>query len=70
MPWLSWLVDGLLPLGLGLNPTPSLVGFVVEEVVLVQVFMVVLQILPVSVIPPMLHTHSLVYHQCCIIFSS
>jgi len=70
MPRLSWLVAGLSPQWFGLNPRPDHVGFVVDKVALGQVFMGVMQILPICVIPPMLHTHSVVYHQCCIIFSS
>jgi hypothetical protein len=70
MPWLIWLVAGLSLQWFGLNPRTDHVGFVVDEVALRQVFMGVQQILPFCVIPSMLHTHSVVYHQCCIIFSS
>lgn len=70
MPWLSWLVAWLSLQWFGLNPKPDHVGFVVEEVALGKVFLRVLQILPACVILPMLHTHSVVYHQCCIIFCS
>jgi hypothetical protein len=34
------------------------------------VFLPVLQFSPVSIIPPMLHTHSLIYHRRCIMFLS
>jgi len=37
---------------------------------LYNVFLPVLQFSPVSIIPPMLHTHSFIYHPRCIMFSS
>jgi len=37
---------------------------------LYNVFLPVLQFSPVSIIPPLLHTHSFIYHQRCIIFFS
>ena len=37
---------------------------------LYDVFLPVLQVSPVSIIPPMLHTHSVIYHRCCIMFYS
>jgi len=37
---------------------------------LYNVFLPVLQFSPVSIIPPLLHTHSLTYHPRCIIFFS
>jgi hypothetical protein len=67
---LSYLVAGLSLRWFGLNPRPDHVGFVVDGVTLGQVFSRVLWILPIFVIPPMLHTHSVVCHQCCIMFSS
>jgi hypothetical protein len=33
-------------------------------------FLPVLQFSPVSIIPPMLHTHLFIYHRCCIMFLS
>ena len=46
------------------------IGFVVNKVQLGQVFLPVLQFSPVSIIPPMLHTHSSIYHPRCIMFFS
>ena len=66
---LSCLVAGLSQQWFGLNPRPDHVGLVVDDVALGQVFSRVLWILSIFVIPPMLHTHSVVCHQCCIIFS-
>jgi hypothetical protein len=40
--------------------------FVVNEVSMREVFLPVLQLSPVSIIPPMLHTHSFIYHWHCI----
>jgi len=37
---------------------------------LYNVFLPVLQFSPVSIIPPLLHTHSFIYHPRCIIFFS
>ena len=37
---------------------------------LYDIFLPVLQFYPVSIIPPMLHTHSLIYHPRCIMFFS
>jgi len=39
-------------------------------VALGQVFLPVFQFSPVSIIPPMLHTHSFIYHRRCIMFFS
>jgi hypothetical protein len=46
------------------------VGFVVDKVALGQVFLQVLRFSSVIIIPPMLHTHSFIYHQRCIMFLS
>jgi len=40
------------------SPRPVYVGFVVEKVALAQGFLQVLLFLPITTIPPMLHTHS------------
>src|SRR5215470_11311622 len=37
---------------------------------LYNVFLPVLQFSPVSIIPPLLHTHSFIYHRLCIMFFS
>jgi len=37
---------------------------------LYNVFLPVLQFFPVSIIPPLLHTHSFIYHSRCIMFFS
>ena len=49
---------------------PVRVMCVVEEVSFVQVFLPVLQFSPVSIIPPLLHTHPSIYHPHCIMFFS
>ena len=41
------------------------VGFVVDNAALEKIILRVLYISPVSTIPPMLHTHSLVYNRRC-----
>ena len=56
-------VVGLWPWRTGFSPKPIHVGFVVNTVVLGQVFLPVPQRSPVSVIPPTLHTHSFAYHR-------
>ena len=58
--WLRQLVAGLLLRRPGLNPKPFHVRVVVDKVALGQAFVRVLQFPPVRIIPPMLHTHSLI----------
>jgi branched-subunit amino acid transport protein len=43
---------------------------VVQRVTMVKVLLRVLQFSPVSIIPPLLHTHSYIYHPRCIMFFS
>lgn len=45
------------------------VGSVVDTVAVVHVFLQVLKLSPVSIIMPMLYTHSFSYHQCHISFA-
>jgi len=45
-------------------------SFIILPPTLYNVFLPVLQFSPVSIIPPMLHTHSLFYHPHCIMFFS
>jgi hypothetical protein len=63
--------DGQLPAchcrGPGSIPGQSHLGFVVDKVALGWVFLPALQFSPVSIIPPLLHTHSFIYHPYCII---
>jgi len=42
------------------NPRPRHVGFVMNKVLLGQVFLQVLEVLPFSTIPPMFHKHSFI----------
>jgi len=51
-----------------LNPRQVHVEFVVDKVAVRQVFLSVVHIPPVTVIPPVLHTHSFIYQRCNIIF--
>ena len=44
--------------------------FVAHKVTLGQLFLQPLQFSPVSTIPPLLHTHSSIYHPHCIMFLS
>jgi len=39
-------------------PRPVCVGFVVDRVALGQVFLLVVQFYPISIVPPLLHAHS------------
>jgi hypothetical protein len=57
LPWLRRLVAGLSPRRPGFDPRSVHMGFVVDKVALGLVFLPVLQFSPVSIIPPMLHTH-------------
>ena len=45
-------------------------SFIHQPPTLSNVFLPVLQISPVSIIPPLLHTHPLIYHPHCIMFFS
>ena len=67
---LGWLVAGLLCQEPGFEGGPSRLGFEKDKVVLRQVFLSVLQFSPVSIIPPLLHIHSFIYHRHCIMFFS
>ena len=42
-------------------------GFVADKVALGQVSVAVLRFFPITIIPPLLHTHSFMYHRRCII---
>jgi hypothetical protein len=46
----------------GFNARPVCLGFVLDKAALEWVFLPILQISPVSIIPPMLHPHSLICH--------
>jgi len=55
---------GLSPQRPGFNPGPVYVGFVVNKVAMVQVFLRALSFSPVSIIPPLLRTYvSYTYHR-------
>ena len=56
--------------GPGSIPSQSHLDFVVDKVALGWVSFLVLQLSPVSIIPPLLHTHSFIYHPCYIMFFS
>ena len=50
------------------NPRQVHVEFVLKKVSMGQVFLSVVHVLPVIVIPPVLHTHSFIYQRRNIIF--
>ena len=54
----------------GFDPRSVQVTFVLDEVALGQDSLPVRQFPPVSTIPPLLHTHSSIYHPRCILFLS
>ena len=56
--------------GPGSIPGQSCLGFVVDKVALEWVFLPVLQFSPVTIILPLLHTHSFIYHPRCVMFFS
>ena len=70
MPWLRRLITGHSPRRPGFDNRTVHVTFVVDEVPRWQNFLPVLQFSPVSIIPPLLHTHSFIYHPRCIMFFS
>jgi len=55
--WLSRLVASLSPRRSGFNPRSVQVRFVVDRVVLGQVFLPVFRVSHLSIIPPVLHIH-------------
>jgi hypothetical protein len=61
---------GLSPWRSSFNTRPVHVEFVVDNVDVGQAFLLVLQFLPLSFIPPMLHTYSFICHQCYIILAT
>ena len=50
-------MDSMLPHRLEFNPGLGKVRFMVDILAMGQIFFQVLQFSPVSIIPPMLHTH-------------
>jgi len=52
------------------HPTFASYSFIHLPPTLYNVFLPVLQFFPVSIIPPLLHTHSSIYHPRCIMFFS
>jgi hypothetical protein len=70
VPRLRPSVAGLSPRRPVFDPRSVHVRFVVHEVALGQISLPVLQFSPVSIIPPMLHTHSFTYHPRYIMFLS
>jgi hypothetical protein len=57
VPWLKRLVAGLSPRKSGFAPGSIHVGFVVDKVVLRQIFLRVIRFSPANIIPPLLHLH-------------
>ena len=66
---LRWLFATLLLQRLRFDPCPVCLVFMGVKVALVQVFLCVRQFYPVSVIAPVLCTHSFSHHRRCIIFT-
>jgi hypothetical protein len=61
----GWLIAGLSPRRSEFAPGSNHVGFVGNKVALGQVFLRVLLFSPVSIIPPLLHTHLSAPHKVC-----
>jgi len=70
LPWLRSLVTGHSPRRPGFDNRTVHVTFVVDEVPRRKNFLPVLQFSPVSIIPPLFHTHSFIYHPHYIMFFS
>ena len=68
VPWFRCLVGSPSPQSPEFNPR-SVKGFVVDNMAVWSTSHQVLQFSPVSVIPPMLHSHSFLYHWCYIIIA-
>ena len=54
----------------GFDATSVHGNFVVDKVALGEVFLPEFQLSPVSIIPPLLHTHSFIYQTRCVMFLS
>ena len=63
-------VAGLRAWGAGIDSRSVNVEIVVHKVAIGQFFLPVFQFSPVSIIPPLLHTHPSIYHPHCIMFFS
>jgi hypothetical protein len=61
VPWLRRLVAGFSPPRPGFDPRLAHTIFAMDKVALWQVFLPVLQFCTVSIIRPLLHTHSFIY---------
>ena len=69
-PWVRRLVAGLAPRRTAFDTDLVHADFVVNKVALRQALPRVLRSPPASSIPPMLHTHSSIYHQRYIMFAT
>jgi hypothetical protein len=63
LPWLLHWVASLFIKGHLFSPRPVCVGIMTDEIAVGQVFLWVLLFSPVSIIPPIPHTPSFIYHQ-------
>ena len=70
MPWFKWLGCQHVCRGPGWIPGQSRWDLWKTEWVLGQVFFKCFRFSSVSIIPPVLYTHSWIYHQCYIIFAT
>jgi hypothetical protein len=68
MPWLMWTAASLSQQKPKFNPTLLYFGFIAERLTQWQVFLPALQFSLVSIIPPLLHSHSFSYHRCSVMF--
>jgi hypothetical protein len=62
MSWPRWLVAGLLLWRPGFSPRPC--DIVVDKVASPKA-----AVYPISIVPSVLHTHSLIYHRCFIMLA-
>ena len=71
--WLRRLVAFMSLQRPGFDPSPIQVRFMADKIALRLVLLAVFRFSPASIIPPMLHTHSLTrlftHQNCCIIYS-
>ena len=70
VPWLRLLVTSQSMRRTELETGSVHAQFVVHRATMGKLFLPVLQFSPVSIIPPLLHTHSSIYHPHCIMFLS
>jgi hypothetical protein len=70
LPWIRQPVTGPSLRRSKANSRPMHVEFVADQVTLAQAFLRVIGLFPISIILPMIHFHSFIYHQRYVILGT